>query len=202
MATMKRRHSAAARRLKNFASHLGIEGLEEGNFPMNGETTGGFWGIQEEISTNACTNNLHWERHLSAQDTSMAVSPNACVNEATTSKKISITSHVLDTNVGRPAVNIKVTLERKLSGPSSNESVWEALASGKTDADGRIRTFPSLPSLGTYRVTFFTGDYFQSKGMETPFYKSVTIEFEVHNFEHYHIPLLLAPHGYSTYRGS
>lgn len=201
---MRRRHSAAARRLKSFASHLGIEGLEDGEFPMNGETTGGLWN-QHEITTSACTNSLHWERHLSAQDTSMSVSPNACVNESTnsnSSKKITITSHVLDTNVGRPAVNIRVTLERKLSGPSSNESVWEALSSGKTDADGRIRTFPPLPSLGTYRVTFFTGDYFQSKGMETPFYKSVTIEFEVYNFEHYHIPLLLAPHGYSTYRGS
>ena len=106
-----------------------------------------------------------------------------------------ITTHVLDTSRGRPAAGIAVRLERG----------GDVIGSGRTDADGRLRDL--LPDgarleAGVYRLVFDTGAYFRDAGVEA-FYPSVSIDFEIHDAgQHYHVPLLLSPFGYSTYRGS
>ena len=104
-----------------------------------------------------------------------------------------ITTHVLDTAKGRPAQGVAITLEILRSG-------WELVGGGVTDADGRLRTLMENVSLerAVYRLTFTTGAY-----DEGGFFPEVTIVFRVDNPEqHYHVPLLLSPFGYSTYRGS
>ena len=110
-----------------------------------------------------------------------------------------ITTHVLDTSRGRPAEGIRAVLEFHADG------AWKAVGEGRTNADGRIlglmREGAKLEK-GTYRLTFETGAYFQSLDLKG-FYPSVTIQFEIREpEEHYHVPLLLSPNGYSTYRGS
>ena len=112
-----------------------------------------------------------------------------------------ITTHVLDTALGRPAAGVKVTLERA----ASADAAAEVLGQGATDEDGRLRDLaPPGPALlpGVYRLTFDTGGYFRDQELEG-FYPRVSIEFAVRDgLEHYHVPLLLSPFGYSTYRGS
>lgn len=111
-----------------------------------------------------------------------------------------LSTHVLDTHRGRPAAGVPITLE--LQGPSGT---WKELARGITNDDGRVRDF--LPQgarvePGVYRMAFDTGTYFRTRG-EKGFYPSVTVVFELTApEEHYHVPLLLSPFGYSTYRGS
>ena len=108
-----------------------------------------------------------------------------------------ITTHILDTTRGRPAVDVRVELER-------SESNWNTIGEGRTDADGRVKTLLKNQALqaGTYRLRFHVGDYFQSCGANA-FYPYVEIVFLVEaTDEHYHVPLLLNPFGYSTYRGS
>jgi 5-hydroxyisourate hydrolase len=106
-----------------------------------------------------------------------------------------ITTHVLDTSRGRPAAGVPVRLERGSA----------MLASDRTDADGRVRDLlpPHLQlHAGGYRLVFETGVYFRAQGVEA-FYPHVTIDFEIRDpAQHYHVPLLLSPFGYSTYRGS
>ncbi len=109
-----------------------------------------------------------------------------------------ITTHVLDTSRGRPAAGIGVRLEREYG------DGWEAAGEGRTDADGRLADLVAGDAplgIGTYRLTFNTGDYFSAHGTET-FYPHVQIVFRARGDEHYHVPLLLSPFGYSTYRGS
>jgi 5-hydroxyisourate hydrolase len=102
---------------------------------------------------------------------------------------MAITTHVLDTSRGKPAAGIAVTLERSTNGR------WTEVGRGKTDDDGRLRTLaPGAVKKGTYRLTFDTG---------TAFYPQVVIIFKVADgTKHYHVPLLLSPWGYTTYRGS
>ena len=106
-----------------------------------------------------------------------------------------ITTHVLDTSRGRPAAGIPVRLERGAA----------VLGSGRTDADGRLRDLlpPHLQlHTGSYRLVFETSVYFREQGVES-FYPHVAIDFEIRDAaQHYHVPLLLSPFGYSTYRGS
>ena len=108
-----------------------------------------------------------------------------------------ITTHVLDTALGRPAAGLAITLELR------DGDGWRPLAAGKTDADGRLRTLtPGAVAAGVYRLSFDTGAYFARAGTEA-FYPEVRIAFEVRDpAAHFHVPLLLAPYGYSTYRGS
>jgi 5-hydroxyisourate hydrolase len=110
-----------------------------------------------------------------------------------------ITTHVLDLSRGRPATGIRVILGR--TGEQDNGA--PVLAEAFTDDDGRVREeLPWLIERGTYRITFDTGAYFRAQGIE-PFYPEVTVTFEVTDpSQHYHVPLLLSPFGYSTYRGS
>ena len=110
-----------------------------------------------------------------------------------------ITTHVLDTALGRPAAGVPIVLEIKKSATD-----WQELGRGLTDNDGRLRQLLPEGALieGTYRLTFDTGAYFKARNL-TGFYSRVPIEFEVRDANaHYHVPLLLSPFGYSTYRGS
>jgi 5-hydroxyisourate hydrolase len=110
-----------------------------------------------------------------------------------------ITTHVLDTSRGKPAAGMAVMLDIE------EADGWRTVGFGRTDANGRLKDLlPSGHSLsaGTYRLTFGTGDYFAAQGTPT-FYPSVTVVFVVSGAaEHYHVPLLVSPYGYSTYRGS
>lgn len=110
-----------------------------------------------------------------------------------------ITTHVLDVSLGRPAANVSLILEAQ--SPSGN---WTEAARGATDADGRLREWAKAKTLpaGTYRLTFDTRAYFAGRKVSS-LYPQIVIVFEVRDAEeHYHIPLLLSPFGYSTYRGS
>lgn len=111
-----------------------------------------------------------------------------------------ITTHVLDTAQGKPAHGVPVLLQYHLG---SGE--WEDKAYGVTNLDGRIPDLLSPQTRlekGTYRLTFSTGDYFKSQ-TQTGFYPYVPVIFELEDpAQHYHVPLLLSPYGYSTYRGS
>jgi 5-hydroxyisourate hydrolase len=111
-----------------------------------------------------------------------------------------ITTHVLDTARGCPAAGVPVVLEVRDAGRE-----WREVGRGETDADGRLREL--LPegfalSEGAYRLTFDTQTYFASQGARG-FYAEVVVSFVVRDAgAHYHVPLLLSPFGYSTYRGS
>jgi 5-hydroxyisourate hydrolase len=110
-----------------------------------------------------------------------------------------ITTHVLDISIGRPASGVPVMLEMEKAGGG-----WKELNRGATDGDGRLGDLIAHGSLkeGTYRLTFDTRAYFSGRKMEA-LYPQVSIVFEVRRAsEHYHIPLLLSPYSYSTYRGS
>ena len=110
-----------------------------------------------------------------------------------------ISTHVLDTSLGRPATNVRVTLEH-LDGTGT-----ERIGAAITDANGRITAFADpAPAVtqGTYRLRFDTTDYFDRTG-RTVFYPEIVVSFRVEaDDEHFHIPLLVSPFGYSTYRGS
>lgn len=109
-----------------------------------------------------------------------------------------ISTHVLNTATGRPAVGVAVTLERV------DRDVWSEVTGGSTDDDGRLGGLVSDDDLeiGTWRISFGTGGYFAARG-EVAFYPEVRIDFEVHDAsEHYHVPLLVSPWSFSTYRGS
>lgn len=136
-------------------------------------------------------------------------------------EKAPITCHILDTTEGRPARNVRVQLQQTLAQPhhpSSNPVIFESL----TDDDGRVKTWLPYSSplssgevpvytledvLGDIKgdsrwtLRFDTGAYFSTQQKET-FFPEVCIVFEVKEGQHYHVPLLLSPFGYSTYRGS
>ena len=111
-----------------------------------------------------------------------------------------ITTHILDTARGRPAAGVLVLLEYQ-----ADAGDWQSVSRGTTDLDGRLKTlYPEGKPLtpGVYRLTFDTGRYFESNGTTT-FYPEVVVVFETTPGEkHYHVPLLLSPFGYSTYRGT
>jgi len=110
-----------------------------------------------------------------------------------------ITTHILDTSRGRPAGGVGVVLEVQAG------EGWKILGQGTTDEDGRLKNL--LPAgfvlqEGVYRLTFRTSDYFAAQQVES-FYPEVTISFSINDAAaHYHVPLLVSPFGYSTYRGS
>ena len=111
-----------------------------------------------------------------------------------------ITTHVLDTSQGRPADGVPVTLQILTA-----EQHWHELARGTTNQDGRISDLLPMDyalEAGVYRMTFDTATYFNSHNL-TGFYPFVPVIFQLNEpGQHYHIPLLLSPFGYSTYRGS
>jgi 5-hydroxyisourate hydrolase len=110
-----------------------------------------------------------------------------------------ISTHILDTALGRPAPEIPITLS------FFRDEQWQVLSENQTDADGRCRQLlPEGSTLenGLYRVRFETAEYYESQRL-AGLYPYVEIAFEVRDTEqHYHIPLLLTANGYTTYRGS
>lgn len=112
-----------------------------------------------------------------------------------------LTTHVLDTSREGPASGVEVTLQRL---DSSGET--ETIAQGTTNDDGRLDE-PLLTAdemeTGTYRLLFDVGDYYRQEGSESSFLETVPVQFLIEDVdEHYHVPLLLSPGGYTTYRGS
>lgn len=103
-----------------------------------------------------------------------------------------LTTHILDATAGVPAAGVAVVL-------TSDDGV--ELARGVTDDDGRLGLGPEALEPGDYALAFATGAYFRSRGVET-FYPRATVSFTVADRPHYHVPLLLSPFAYSTYRGS
>ena len=114
-----------------------------------------------------------------------------------------ISTHVLDTARGLPAVGVPVVLERLE--PDISLTQGQEILRTKTDSDGRVRELlpkGSLLTIGRYRLSFGTARYFASLGVEA-FYPEVSVVFVVTDAtQHYHVPLLLSPFGYSTYRGT
>lgn len=110
-----------------------------------------------------------------------------------------LSTHILDTSVGLPAPHVTVLCDEKVGDD------WQQIAHGETDADGRVKDLHGAQPLkvdGVYRLTFLTTPYFQARQLNS-FYPKVTVEFVVGgDRNHYHVPLLLNPFGYSTYRGS
>ncbi|MEU3214802.1 hydroxyisourate hydrolase [Streptomyces sp. NPDC006971] len=132
-----------------------------------------------------------------------------------TSATASVSTHILDTSVGRPAAAVAV----RLAARGGRDAPWTALGGSATDADGRCRDLPALPEGTTHvRLDFGTEAYFASHTagkrsaeaqQDAPrardsgvFFPEVAITFAVGPGEHYHVPLLLSPFGYSVYRGS
>ena len=111
-----------------------------------------------------------------------------------------ITTHVLDQAGGMPAAGMRVRLDID-AGPRG----WVTLAERSTDADGRVKDFlaaGSAPDPGRYRITFEAGAWQAARGRES-FYGEIPVVFEIRDpSRHHHVPLLLSPFGYSTYRGS
>lgn len=109
-----------------------------------------------------------------------------------------ITTHILDTTLGKPAQGVAISLYQQ------NGTAWDKLAEGKTNKDGRVAnlldTGLTLP-IGVYKIRFEIQPYFEMLKI-TAFYPFVEIVFNISSGEHYHVPLLLNPFGYSTYRGS
>jgi 5-hydroxyisourate hydrolase len=109
-----------------------------------------------------------------------------------------VTTHILDTTKGLPANGVSIILYK------GENDQWTEIARGLTNADGRIANLlenPVFLSHGIYKMRFETKDYFDRQSIKT-FYPYVEIVFDIQSNEHYHIPLLLNPFGYSTYRGS
>ncbi|MFF7307911.1 hydroxyisourate hydrolase [Streptomyces sp. NPDC008137] len=132
-----------------------------------------------------------------------------------TSTTASVSTHILDTSVGRPAEAVAV----QLSARSGRDAGWQALGGSATDADGRCKDLPALPEGTTHvRLDFAVEPYFEKSAntqadaqQDAPanrdsgagvFFPEVAITFAVVPGEHYHVPLLLNPFGYSVYRGS
>ena len=118
---------------------------------------------------------------------------------------MTLSTHVLDATTGRPAADVQVRLDRA-AGEGGPGTGWAPAGQGQTDADGRLRlsSHPGSDDFepGVYRITFGTGAYFKARGAAS-FYPEVTITFELTERDgHYHVPLLLSPFAYSTYRGS
>jgi 5-hydroxyisourate hydrolase len=122
---------------------------------------------------------------------------------------VSLSTHVLDAALGQPAAGLSVRLD------TATEHGWSTLAETRTDADGRVREAFAGVDLGvaaaahdggaggTYRLVFDTAGYFTGRGVKEFFYPEVAVCFTVTDAAaHYHVPLLLSPFSYSTYRGS
>ncbi|MEV6740919.1 hydroxyisourate hydrolase [Streptomyces sp. NPDC051104] len=128
----------------------------------------------------------------------------------------SVSTHILDTSIGRPATGVAV----RLAARPGRDADWQALGGSVTDADGRCKDLPALPEETTHvRLDFAVEAYFErsdkkqadaqqdapanrDSGAQGAFFPEVTVTFAVVPGEHYHVPLLLTSFGYSVYRGS
>lgn len=113
-----------------------------------------------------------------------------------------VTTHVLDAATGEPAAGVAVVLAHASGGAVTAEAAGAIVAHGTTDDDGRLALGPDVLDAGDYSLTFLTGEYFRAREVTT-FHPFVTVTFTVDDSgRHLHVPLLLSPFAYSTYRGS
>jgi 5-hydroxyisourate hydrolase len=114
-----------------------------------------------------------------------------------------VTTHVLDAATGAPAAGVGIVLAHASGGAVVAETGGPVIARGRTDADGRLAIGPETLAPDEYTLTFRTGEYFAEREVET-FYPHVTVTFTIPDgpHRHFHVPLLLSPFAYSTYRGS
>jgi len=121
----------------------------------------------------------------------------ACLHAGASDNPLSV--HILDLQSGQPTAGVNVTLEQR------DGQQWRTLGQGMTDAQGRVRAlYPADRQItaGAYRIVFKTGEHYARLRQPT-FFDQIPVEFKVENTaQHYHIPLLLSPYGYSTYRGN
>ncbi|XP_072040116.1 5-hydroxyisourate hydrolase-like isoform X3 [Amphiura filiformis] len=125
--------------------------------------------------------------------------PNPISTNPTMSSYSPLTTHVLDTSKGEPARALKIELYK-----STGENEWTSIANGETNNDGRLPALLTQADFtrGIYKIKFDTGDYFRKNSVEG-FYPYAEVVFEIQDpNQHYHVPLLLSPYSYSTYRGS
>ena len=106
-----------------------------------------------------------------------------------------ISTHILDTALGKPAAGVRVELEQRTA------DAWINVGAGTTDADGRCRNLVSAATQGLYRLTLATGEYFAGHRRKS-IYPEIVITFQCDGDAHYHLPVLLADNSYTTYRGS
>jgi 5-hydroxyisourate hydrolase len=109
-----------------------------------------------------------------------------------------LTTHILDTTKGKPAEGVRVILFQQ------EQNSWKQISTGITNKDGRVPDLLNKDMLlqpGLYKLKFETKDYFDKQGVQT-FYPFIEITVIITGSEHYHVPLLLNPFGYSTYKGS
>ncbi len=106
-----------------------------------------------------------------------------------------ITTHILDTSLGKPATGIGVSLEKR------EDDSWLLVAQSSTNADGRCQDLSAEPPSGVYRLTFSVGEYFKRQHRST-IYPEISVLFECRDGAHYHLPLLISDNSYTTYRGS
>jgi 5-hydroxyisourate hydrolase len=111
-----------------------------------------------------------------------------------------ITTHVLDTVLGKPAPGVAVRLERHEI-DRRKAGRWAPVSAGETDRDGRCRDLAQNATAGVYRLTFGTGEYLERNGRNS-LYPEIAITFTCKGEGHYHLPLLLSDNSYTTYRGS
>jgi 5-hydroxyisourate hydrolase len=110
-----------------------------------------------------------------------------------------ITTHVLDIARGVPGAGVTVILEVR------GTQDWTPVGRGSTDANGRLASLTDGRDVvpGTYQLTFDLGDYYRENGVDTPFFPEAKVTFVVDDVtQHYHVPLVISPYGYSTYRGT
>lgn len=123
----------------------------------------------------------------------------SCLQAAAAAANNPLSVHILDLQSGQPTAGVAVTLEQR------DGQQWRALSKGVTDAQGRVRAlYPAGKTLasGAYRIVFKTGEHY-AKLRQPTFFDQIPVEFKVEDTaQHYHIPLLLSPYGYSTYRGN
>lgn len=118
---------------------------------------------------------------------------------------IAVSTHVLNTATGQPAANMLVYFEHHAGGDK-----WTRLGEGRTNADGRIGTFPPIQTneeTADYRLIFQSGEYLKAEGHPAPFFPQITLQWQVNkkadkDRAKLHVPLLLSPFGFSSYRGS
>jgi 5-hydroxyisourate hydrolase len=160
--------------------------------------------VADAVSQRKGGGNMHITQRFSFALIALTLYFTTLLNAAATgdnlpAKRTPISTHVLNTASGKPAAGVAVVLQYQAG------KNWEELGRSLTDLQGRAADlYPAKKPLqmGIYRVVYETGVYFKGQGTKT-FFPQVEIIFEVEKTdEHYHVPLLLSPFGYSTYRGS
>ncbi|CAG9803883.1 unnamed protein product [Chironomus riparius] len=114
-------------------------------------------------------------------------------------QKLSLSTHILDVNLGKPAQDVAIKLFKFV------DNLWvESACQAHTDTNGRFKDFKKVDDsvAGTYKIRFETKEYFDRLGINDTLYPYIEIIFEIKSLDHYHVPLLLSAFGYSSYRGS